>query len=110
MTAYRYMIVFAATVFLGGMALAQAKELFTGQVISTDGSDALLIVQLDEQNSCGSNTYVASTSEMIAITEAAINEAAGFDGGVLTLKTQGCASGSAVIIGAAGGPDLRDEF
>lgn len=106
MTVYRYATTSMAALMLGGLALAQAKELFTGHVVSTEESGSVLIVQLDEQNSCGSYMYAASTPELIAVTEAAISEAANYEGGVVTLKTQGCSGGSAVVIGAAGGPDL----
>ena len=118
MSVYRYIVTAGAVMAAaaagamlmnGSAALAQGKELFSGHVVSVDNSGSTLIVQLDAENSCGSFTYAASTQEIKDTVQAALDEAAQYNPGSVTLKVQGCASGAAVIIGAAGGPDYSEE-
>lgn len=106
MILYRLILAAVVGLILASGALAQARQLITGSVVSSEASGGIYVVELDEQNACGSYMYVASTQEMIDITQAAIAEMGQYEDGLLTLKVEGCAAGSAVIVGAAGGPNI----
>ena len=110
MTVYRYIGAGTIAALIGIAASAQDGETFSGHVVSTDNSGSALVVQLDVENNCGSFTYSANTQEFIDVTQGALDAASQHDPGILTLRVEGCAAGSAVIIGAAGGPDLGFSF
>ena len=85
-------------------AAAQSSDLITGDVVASYSSGGAYIIELNQQNSCGSSKYTSgANAEVKAIAEKAVEEAAAVEDGIVTIRVGGCSGDAAVIVGAAGG-------